>query len=106
MATPACAGAAALVRQYLREGWHVTGSKDTASGLVSPSAALLKAFLIHSARPIRYQTTTGLAWVAPYEGAYGFRPTRDIGYGLIDLSSVRGNAHHLLLLLSLSSQNF
>lgn len=44
MATPLVAGSAALVRQYLR----------TKKGIENPSAALLKAALIHSAEYIKY----------------------------------------------------
>jgi hypothetical protein len=47
MATPLAAGGSALVRQYFREGWHVSGVKDTLRG-ITPSGALLKASIIHS----------------------------------------------------------
>ena len=45
MATPLVAGSAALVRQFLRES----------KGIADPSAALLKAVLIHSAHYIAYR---------------------------------------------------
>ena len=48
MATPAVAGAAALVREYYLEGWYPTGTDRPADALV-PSAALVKATLIHAA---------------------------------------------------------
>lgn len=47
-ASPAAAGLTALIRQYYTEGWYPTGSRRAADGF-TPSAALLKATLIHSA---------------------------------------------------------
>jgi hypothetical protein len=81
MATPTCAGAAALVRQYFREGWHVAGVKDTAKGM-TPSAALVKAVMIHSGRRMDYQTAQG-SWVTPAS-----LPHMSQGFGRVDLSSV------------------
>jgi hypothetical protein len=49
MAAPVVAGAAALVRQYVEEGWHHCGGAQPRLGF-SPSAALVKAMLISSAR--------------------------------------------------------
>uniref|UniRef100_A0A6V3NBN4 subtilisin n=1 Tax=Lotharella globosa TaxID=91324 RepID=A0A6V3NBN4_9EUKA len=51
MATPTIAGAAALVRQYYREGWHVSGVRNVGNGIVSPKSALVKATLIASTVP-------------------------------------------------------
>jgi len=48
MASPSGAGAVALMRQYLKDGWYPTGAVVTANGF-SPSAALLKAMAINSA---------------------------------------------------------
>jgi hypothetical protein len=47
MATPAMAGATALMRQYVMEGWYPTGTKVPANGF-TPSAALLKAMAVNS----------------------------------------------------------
>lgn len=47
MATPAMAGATALMRQYVTEGWYPTGTKVPANGF-TPSAALLKAMAVNS----------------------------------------------------------
>ena len=47
MATPAAAGSAALIRQYLTEGWYPTGAPVAANAFV-PSGALLKAMAITS----------------------------------------------------------
>jgi hypothetical protein len=49
MATPAVAGTMALVREYLTEGWYPTGAPVAANAFV-PSAALLKAMAVCSAR--------------------------------------------------------
>lgn len=47
MATPAVAAAAALVRQYYREGWYPSGTQNAADAF-NPSGALVKATLIVS----------------------------------------------------------
>lgn len=47
MATPAIAGAGALVRQYFVEGFYPTGSANPSDGF-TPSGALVKASLINS----------------------------------------------------------
>jgi hypothetical protein len=49
MATPAVAGGVALVRQYLMEGFHVTGEKNDTAGFV-PMGALLKAIVVNSGK--------------------------------------------------------
>jgi subtilisin family serine protease len=52
MAAPVAAGNAALVRQYFREGWYSTGGARASKvdfGF-SPSAALVKALMINSAK--------------------------------------------------------
>ncbi len=68
-----CAGAAALVRQYLREN----------HGFQSPPAALIKAILIHSGQPVLYNMTD--------HGRFGMPPSMphfSQGYGMINLSTV------------------
>ena len=71
MATPLIAGGVALVRQYLREY----------RGMASPSAALLKAAVIHSAQYLD-QTEP------PVVGQPGSRADDDQGWGLVKLSDV------------------
>lgn len=73
MATPAVAGAAALVRQYYLEGYWPNGSADPASGF-EPSAALIKATLINSARSMTGAYTDGPA------------PSTGQGWGRINLA--------------------
>ncbi|NNE07505.1 MAG: S8 family serine peptidase [Gemmatimonadetes bacterium] len=48
MATPGAAGSAALVRQYLTDGWYPTGAPVPANAIANPSAALVKAMLVNS----------------------------------------------------------
>jgi len=52
MATPAVAGASALIRQYFTDGFYPTGSPSVAHKL-TPSGALMKAMLANSAVPLR-----------------------------------------------------
>src|SRR5262249_56185319 len=48
MAAPTAAGGATLLRQYYTDGFYPTGAK-TATDVLGPSAALLKASLINGA---------------------------------------------------------
>ncbi|MDH4232222.1 MAG: S8 family serine peptidase, partial [Nitrospirota bacterium] len=74
MATPAVAGAAALVRQYYADGYWPYGTANAAYGFV-PSAALVKATLINSA-----QNMTGNYTDAPI-------PSTGQGWGRINLDN-------------------
>ncbi len=74
MAAPTVAGLAALVRQYFTEGWFNKGRRDPDSG-IEPSAALLKALLIASARDL---SELGCSSIDPI-------PSRDQGWGLVTL---------------------
>ncbi len=56
MATPAAAGLAALIRQYYAGGWYPTGAATAADGF-GPSAALLRASLVSSAREMAGSTS-------------------------------------------------
>jgi subtilisin family serine protease len=80
MAAPSCAGASALVRQYFREGFHVAGVRNLSAGVL-PSAALIKAVMIHSGR--RMYATQGDSFVLPPS-----MPDRAQGFGRVDLPSV------------------
>ncbi|EKX41119.1 hypothetical protein GUITHDRAFT_112852 [Guillardia theta CCMP2712] len=77
MATPLCAGSAALVRDYFKGGHHAGG--DASKGF-NASAALVKATMIHSAQPAMVQSASG-AWEFPSSV-----PNIQTGYGRIDLS--------------------
>ncbi len=72
-----CAGAAALVRQYIRRSYN----------LQSPPAALIKAMLLHSGQPVMYNSTTKEG-EAPEFTLPQSMPHFSQGYGMINLSSV------------------
>ena len=89
MATPAAGGFAAIVRQYLVDGYYPYGT-PTASNKVVPMGALIKAILIHSA-----QQLTGSVKVNPNSGATTVQtlpslpyPSSQQGYGRIQLNTV------------------
>jgi subtilisin family serine protease len=69
MATPAIAGAAAMIRQYFVDGYYPGGASGSGPSMI-PSAALMKAVLINSA-----QNMTGTT----------ARPSNDQGWGRIML---------------------
>lgn len=71
-ATPIVAGAAALVRQYYREGWYPTGTRRAEDEFARPSGALLKATLLNSTVQIISN------------GSY---PARREGWGLVRLTN-------------------
>jgi len=77
MATPLCAGAAAMVREYFFKGFSSAGVAD-ASKKIDPSSALVKAVMIHSAQPVKTESAGG------YETDY---PNMQTGYGRVELSS-------------------
>ncbi|RYF10306.1 MAG: hypothetical protein EOO40_05410, partial [Deltaproteobacteria bacterium] len=86
MATPAVAGAAALVRQYFQDGFYPGGEADAAAAL-NPSAALLKATILVGA-----QDVSG--------GMRGNFPGRGQGFGRLQLDlalSFRGEGRKLLV---------
>jgi chitodextrinase len=74
MATPAAAGAAALVRQYYLDGYWPFGAANAALGF-EPSAALVKATLLSSARNMTGDYTDGSV------------PSPGQGWGRINLAS-------------------
>ncbi|MEN3045978.1 MAG: S8 family serine peptidase [Candidatus Hydrothermales bacterium] len=59
MATPAVAGAIALVRQYFTEGWYPTGTRNP-SDARTPSGALLKAMIISCAEQMNGTDPDGI----------------------------------------------
>ncbi len=63
MAAPIVAGNAAIIRQYFSEGWYYSGgSEPNATVGFSPSAALVKAVLINSAKGVKSVETTTSAF--------------------------------------------
>ncbi|MEO0184832.1 MAG: S8 family serine peptidase [candidate division WOR-3 bacterium] len=86
MASPGACGAAALARQYLREGWYPSGKKVAGNGWSYISAAMLKAILINCADP--------------NIGSYTV-PDNNIGWGRVNLDTTlyfAGEARKTLLL--------
>lgn len=69
MATPAAAGASALLVEYLMKGYYPEGSENPNNSLV-PNSALIKALLINSASPLK-------------GGSY--LPDTDYGFGSIHI---------------------
>lgn len=91
--SPTIAGAAALVRQYYTEGFYPTGV-PTPSNVITPSAALLKATLIASARRVPHKVTTqgkvlDTDPVPNYEQGFGFPVLDDALYFPGDVSRLR-----------------
>jgi hypothetical protein len=78
---PSIAGAAALARQYYTGGFYPTGVATPANAF-TPSAALLKATMIASARPILFRDSdTGTIAAQPvpsYEQGFGFPVLHDV----------------------------
>lgn len=92
-ASPTIAGAALLVRQYYTDGFYPTGVA-TPSNAFTPSAALLKATLIASARrvPNKYDAQGHVVPTAPvpsYEQGFGFPVLDDALYFPGDVSKLR-----------------
>lgn len=84
MATPLTAGAAAVTREYLTKARKID----------SPSAALVKATLIHTAKdlyPGQYGTGTGQEIPTP-------RPNIHEGYGLVDMDYVTRLSQETLII--------
>ena len=87
MAAPGVAGAAALVRQYYVEGFHVSGVKNVTAGF-QPSSALVKASILQSGSQIRYQWLNRSRPAPPLQwSSQSHSPSYEQGYGLMDLSS-------------------
>lgn len=90
---PTMAGAAALVRQYYTDGFYPSGAARPADRF-TPSAALLKATLIASARPAPFLMTSSSGPIATkpvpsYEQGFGFPVLDDALYFPGDGSKLR-----------------
>jgi subtilisin family serine protease len=79
MATPLAAGGATVARQVLQEKFHLT----------SPSAALLKATLLHTAVDM-YPGQYGEVGAAHGQELLTRRPNMDEGYGRLDVAAISG----------------
>jgi len=91
-ASPTIAAATALIRQYYMEGFYPTGRRNASQALV-PSAALVKATLIASARRVPFKWTGRLLEdtrpVPSYEQGFGFPVLDDGLYFAGDGSNLR-----------------
>jgi len=53
MATPVVSGTAAIIRQYFRDGYYPSGTKNSDDAYPNPSGALVKAVLMNGAQNLR-----------------------------------------------------
>eukprot|EP00286_Rhodomonas_abbreviata_P000440 CAMPEP_0181291096 /NCGR_PEP_ID=MMETSP1101-20121128/1777_1 /TAXON_ID=46948 /ORGANISM="Rhodomonas abbreviata, Strain Caron Lab Isolate" /LENGTH=1598 /DNA_ID=CAMNT_0023395449 /DNA_START=240 /DNA_END=5032 /DNA_ORIENTATION=- len=91
MAAAFVAGAAALVRQYFREGHY--GSLESGGreeGSFAPSAALVKAMILNSGQPLRFVPTEKVQSLGQIKGFVPQKtlPQVEQGYGLVQLDKV------------------
>jgi hypothetical protein len=86
MATPNVAGSAALIRDYLAQGYYPTGVATSANANTAPSATLIKSLLITSARPIAELETSQQDKIvfasAPCDG-HQLSDTPNLGLGTV-----------------------
>lgn len=92
-ASPTIAGAVALIRQYYTEGFYPTGIRRSENARI-PSAALLKATLIASARRVSKKIENDVIVadteaVPNYEQGFGFPVLDDALYFAGDVSRLR-----------------
>eukprot|EP00961_Rhodomonas_salina_P142927 1923976-Rhodomonas_salina.1 len=87
MATPVCAGGAALIREYLREGWYGDGTKNSAGGQAAPSGALIKAMMVQSAQPVYLLDEGASGTVVNYYKVKTY-PNFHTGFGRLSLDHV------------------
>jgi hypothetical protein len=90
-AAPTMVGTAALVRQYLTDGYYPSGAKNAADAL-QPTAALLKALLVNSAVSLGGKDNAGQA-ITPI-------PSNEQGWGRVQLDRAlvfAGSARKLYL---------
>ena len=86
MATPLAAGAAAVTRQYLIEK----------KSFATPSAALLKAYLLHTATEM-FPGQYGEVGAARGQELLTLRPNNDEGYGRVNLDADVSSAGQMLI---------
>lgn len=80
-AAGAAGGAAALVRQFFNESFYPGGSSGTGGFYTNPSAALMKAMLIHSGQPLELVDLNGNG---NYKNLEEY-PSAEQGFGRIQL---------------------
>eukprot|EP01080_Neovahlkampfia_damariscottae_P011694 gene11694-4928_t len=92
MSSPVAGAAAALIRQYYVDGYYPTGEKVPGNGF-NPSAALVKATIIHSAKLLDgyiFLLSKRLWWHLRYQNGQRFQLASPLmqGYGRIELNNV------------------
>jgi subtilisin family serine protease len=94
MACPVAASAALLVRQYFVDGFYPSNKKTPSAGF-NPSAALVKAMMIHSTKLLDgliYLMSKHIWWPLQYKEGHRFqlRQAYHQGFGRIELNNVLG----------------
>lgn len=87
MATPVVAGSAALIYQYFQDGFYPTG-EPVSSNKFKPSASLVKAMIIESARPLPNYLRATPAGLLSSSSISEFQRTFYQGFGSINLQNV------------------
>ena len=90
MSTPIVAGSAGLIREYFTGGYYPSGIISSKDSFI-PSGALLKAMLIHSARPLVYSVSSDSSnhhTATTLPGGNANYPSNMQGYGRIELDNV------------------
>ena len=93
MSAPGISGAALLLRQYFVKGYYPTGSENPSDAIKSPTAALIKAALINSAKSLNDSIRTN-HWgygIPNLEKAMGFDGSGNV---YIDNVSIAQNESH------------
>eukprot|EP01012_Entosiphon_sulcatum_P015975 TRINITY_DN2094_c0_g1_i1.p1 TRINITY_DN2094_c0_g1~~TRINITY_DN2094_c0_g1_i1.p1 ORF type:complete len:1830 (-),score=225.66 TRINITY_DN2094_c0_g1_i1:253-5616(-) len=83
MATPTTAGAAALLREYLRRGFYVDGKENSTVGISAPEGMVLKTLLMLSGDLLAVSADAEPSGVAQTR-----IPTFRQGFGRVDLGNV------------------
>lgn len=101
MAAPIAASAAVLVRQFFEDGYYPSGKANSGTSF-SPSAALIKATLIHSAQQLTgfiYLMSKHLWWPLQYKAGHRFSLRQPFlqGFGRIELQKVLAQDSGLLI---------
>ncbi|EAY10352.1 Clan SB, family S8, subtilisin-like serine peptidase [Trichomonas vaginalis G3] len=97
MAAPFIAGSAALIRQYLEEGYYLKTKSQTGIK-IKPTACLLKCFLIHSCIPIVEHEKTpdfSIGFGVPKLDDLLFINETHGGYRFIDNITIDANSHYI-----------
>mmetsp|Transcript_11939 Transcript_11939/g.24051 ORF Transcript_11939/g.24051 Transcript_11939/m.24051 type:complete len:956 (+) Transcript_11939:25-2892(+) len=74
MATPVVSGTAAIIRQYFRDGYYPSGTKNSDDAYPNPSGALVKAVLMNGAQNLKGvdNGVHGVTDSKPYDNMQGF----------------------------------